>query len=257
MAARLSALTAIVLAGGRRDAVAALEPGAPNKAFVRIAGATLIARTLAGMRGAAGIGRIIVVAPLATHARAELRAADDLRADGAKITQSLAAGLAGLPPDDLVVVAPSDVPLLSGEGVDDFVRTALATNADLIYACLERSVHEARFPDVPHTWAKLRGGTYCGAGLIAIRPRAFASLARFLEKLGAARKSPARLAGIMGRDAIVNYLRGRLTIGDCEARASKLLGLPARAVIIERPEVAVNVDRPSDVALAERLLLSS
>ena len=250
----MAELTAVVLAGGRRDAVAALEPGAPNKAFVRIAGVTLLERTLAGLRAAHGIKRIIVVAPAAVHARPELRDADEVRADGAKISQSLAAGLADLPPDELIVVAPSDVPLLSGTGVDEFVHAALAANADLVYACLERRTHEMRYRDVPHTWAKLRGGTYCGAGLIAIRPRAFASLSRFLEQLGAARKSPARLAGLMGRDVIVNYLRGRLTIADCEARASKLLGLPARAVVLGCPEVAVNVDRPSDVSLAERLI---
>ena len=115
-------------------------------------------------------------------------------------------------------------------------------------------MHELRYREVPHTWAKLRDGTYCGAGLIAIRPRAFGSLSRFLEQLGAARKSPVRLAGLMGRDVIINYLRGRLTIANCEVRASKLLGLRARAVVLGCPEVAVNVDRPSDVALAERLL---
>jgi len=38
--------TTIVLAGGKPDAVAALQPGAPNKAFIDVAGKPLVTRTL-------------------------------------------------------------------------------------------------------------------------------------------------------------------------------------------------------------------
>ena len=246
-------VAAIVLAGGPRDAVAALEPGAPNKAFVKILGTPLLARVLAGLRASARIGTIVIVAPESARHRPE-RAGALFRRDGRRISDSLAAGLAGLPPDRLALVVPSDLPLLSAAGIDEFLHAAMARECEIAYACLERSVHEARFPGVPHTWAKLSEGSFCGGGLIAIKPRAFDSLGRFLERLGAARKQPAKLAALMGRDVIVSYLRGRLSIADCEARAAKLLGFAACAVVVTHPEIAVNIDRPSDVALAERLL---
>jgi molybdopterin-guanine dinucleotide biosynthesis protein A len=247
-------LTTIVLAGGPRDAVAALEPGAPNKAFVRIAGKTLVERAIDGLRSAQSVGTIIAVAPPCSASDPALRSADAVRGDGERIADSLARGLEGLPPDELVLVCPSDVPLLSGVGIDEFVSAARHSEAAIVYAALERRIHLARFPGVPHTWARLRDGTYCGGGLIAIRPGAFGSLVRFLDRLSAARKSPAKLAALMGLDVIARYLTGRLSIADCETRASALLNVAVRAALISHPEIAVNVDRPSDVALVEKLL---
>src|SRR6202042_991047 len=99
--------------------------------------------------------------------------------------------LAGLPPDELVLVAASDLPVLSRAAIEEFLDTAVRSGADLVYACVERGRHETRFPGVPHTWARLRDGTYCGGGAVLLKPRAFTPLERFLGRLGAARKNPA------------------------------------------------------------------
>jgi len=146
--------------------------------------------------------------------------------------------------------------LLSGAGIDEFVTAVRASDAEIVYACLEKTLHVARYPRVPHTWARLREGTYCGASLIALRPRAFQKLARFIERLGAARKSPLKLAALMGWDVIGRYVVGRLSIAECEGRAHAILGLRAQAFISTHPEIAVNVDRASDVRLAEELVLT-
>ena len=77
------------------------QPGAPNKAFVRIAGITLVERVIAALRSAPSVG---------AHRRRRTRSrrtntpallgAHERRADGVRITESLRNGLAGLPPDD-------------------------------------------------------------------------------------------------------------------------------------------------------------
>ena len=245
--------TAVVLAGGPADDVAALEPGAVNKAFVRVGGVALVERTLRALRASASIGRIIVVAPPSVHDHAALALADEHRADGAKIRTSLRNGLEGLPPDEMVLVSTSDLPILTPASIDDFIEHARELRADIGYGCVERTVHEALYPEVPHTWARLREGTYCGGGFIAIRPRALPALERFIERLGAARKNPLRLASLFGWDMLARFAFGRLSIASAERRASQLLGANVRAVISPYPETGVNVDRVSDVALAESL----
>ena len=250
----MAGITAVVLAGGPPDDVARLEPGAPNKAFVRIAGVTMLERTLRALRDAQSVGRIIVVAPRVAEGNPALALADERRDDGDKIRTSLRNGLAGLSPDEIVLVSTSDLPVLTAASVDDFVARARATDADLGYGCLERRVHESAFPDVPHTWARLRDGTFCGGGFIAIKPRVMPELERFIERLGAARKNVFRLASLFGWDMFVRFAFGRLAIANAEARASHLLDARVRAIISPYAETAVNVDRVSDVALAERLL---
>jgi hypothetical protein len=49
-------------------------------------------------------------------------------------------------------------------------------------------------------------------------------------------------------------LRGSLRVADAERRAGALLGAPCGAIPCTHPEIAVNVDRPTDVALADELL---
>ncbi len=249
-------VTALVLAGGPPDALSALAPGAPNKAFVPIDGTTLVERTLSALRATSSISRIIVVTPPSAHSHPALALADERRSDGVRIADSLRSGLAGLAPDEAVLVSASDLPVLTAASIDDYVTRAFESDADLTYGCVEKRTHAAKFADVPHTWVPLRGGTYCGTGLVTMRPRVWPSLERFIERLGSARKNPLQLARLFGWAILLRFATRRLSIADAERRASRVIGARVRAVISPYPEIAVNVDRVSDIALAERLVRS-
>ena len=132
-------MTAVVLAGGKRDAVAASDPTAPNKAFVAIAGRTLVERTIDALRASPHVAEIVAVAPAGAAGRAELSGAGAVRPSGPRMRDSLRSGVDGLPPGEQVLVAASDLPILSQEAVDEFVERALALDADLVYACVERA----------------------------------------------------------------------------------------------------------------------
>jgi molybdopterin-guanine dinucleotide biosynthesis protein A len=247
-------IDAVVLAGGPHDALAQMQPGAPNKAFVEIGGITLVGRVLAALRGSPSVRRIVVVAPPSMRGHRDLVVADELRPDGVRITESLRNGLAGFGADDDLLIAASDLPVLTPAAAGDFIARLAELDADVVYGCVEKSVHLQRYPEVPHTWARMRDGTFCGGGVVAMKPRALPPLERFIERLGAARKHPFKLASLFGWDMLVRFAAGRLTIAQAEARATKILGAPVRALISPYPETAVNVDRESDVSLARRLV---
>jgi hypothetical protein len=143
---------------------------------------------------------------------------------------------------------------LTPAALDEALDLLAARELDVAYGCLERRFHDARYPQIPHTWARLREGSFCGGGVSALRPRALPRLAAVMDRLGAARKSPLRLAGIFGWDVLARFATGTLTLAAAEARASALVGAPAGALCCTHPEIAVNVDRPADVALAEALI---
>jgi GTP:adenosylcobinamide-phosphate guanylyltransferase len=244
------ALDAIVLAGGPADAVAALEPGAPNKAFVRVGGVPLVQRTIMGLRASSRIDRIVAVAPPSAAAHPALANASEVRGDGPRMLESLRSGMAGFTEDALVIVAASDLPALDAAAVDEFVDAVLARDLDVAYACLERRHHEARYPEFPHTWARLRDGRYCGGGVVALRARVLPRLNTFMDALGHARKSPWRLAGLFGWDVLARFAVGLLAIEHAEARASRLLAARVGAIRCTQPQIALNVDRVEDVARA-------
>lgn len=249
-------MNAVVLAGGPCDDLAKLQPGAPNKAFVDICGTTLVGRVVAALRASPSIERIVVVTPPDEWGNPDLRAADDFRPDGVRIRDSLRNGLEGFAFDRALLVATSDLPVLTIAAVEDFAERSTALDADVVYGCVEKRVHLQRYPSIPHTWARMRDGTFCGGGLAAIKPRALPLLERFIEDLGAARKHPFKLASLFGWDMLARFVIGRLSIAQAEARASRILGAPVRALVSPFPETGVNVDRVGDVELARELVRS-
>lgn len=247
-------MNVVVLAGGPPDELAAHTPGAPNKAYVEIAGKTLLQRTIEPLRAASSVDRIVLVTPESAFLHPAALLADERRIDGRRIRDSLESGLSGLPPDENVIIATSDLPVLTSAAVDDFVARVRELDADLSYGCLEKSVHLAAYPEVPHTWVRLKDGTFCGGGLMAMKPRVFTSLSRFIEQLGHARKNPLKLASLFGWDILVRFALRRAAIADAEDRASRILGARTRAIVSPYPETGVNVDRISDIPLAEKLV---
>lgn len=243
-------MNALVLAGGKRDGVCDGTP-AINKAFVPVGGVPMVARVLHTLREVPAIKQITVVAPLNVLDDSALALADVRRSSGERIVDSVQRGLEENDPDAMTLIVTSDAPLLSAESLQRFVQTLESIEADLVYGIAERKAHDARFPGVPHTWARMRDGIFCGGAVFGIRPRVADALAKFLDELAAARKSPLRLARAFGWDVVIRFALGFLSIAAAEARASMLLGYRVRAVVVA-PDLAFNVDRKSDLASAER-----
>ena len=143
----MTPLATIVLAGGRADAVAAQQRGAPNKAFVEIGGKPLVTRVLEALRSTPSIGRIAVVAPPGAHNLPALALADERRPDRVRITASLRSGLRGFPPDDDVLVVASDLPILTPQAVDDCVERTRRLDADVVHQSADHVETYARMGD--------------------------------------------------------------------------------------------------------------
>jgi len=247
-------MRAVVLAGGPRDdEVARLQPGVPSKAFVRIAGLTLLERVLRGLREARTIDGIRVVVPSDAFGDPAL-AGVEVRPSGERMVDSLRNALDGFDPDTALLATASDVALLSGDVIDSFVRDAAALDADLVYAMVRKETHLARYPELPHTWAPLREGTFCGGGFVLLKPRVLPKLFEAVETFGAARKSPLKLASLLGWGTIWRFALRRLSVRYVERRVRALTGIDARGLECRHAEAAVNVDRASDVEAVERLI---
>ena len=178
-----------------------------------------------------------------------------LRPDGVRITESLRNGLAGFDPGNRRAYRGIGPAGADGTGGRRFRFERLnALGADVVYGCVEKQTHLAAFPTCRTPGRGCATEHSAAEESSRIKPRALPSLERFIERLGAARKHPFRLASLFGWDVLARFAIGRLTIAQAEARASRILGAPVRALVSPYPETAVNVDRESDVELARRLV---
>jgi GTP:adenosylcobinamide-phosphate guanylyltransferase len=252
-------LTAVALAGGVLESdFRAAGYEVPNKAYLRVGDRTMLERVLSALRGAASIGRVRCVshpdAFAATFGERAKALCDDVVAPGGGVVDSLLAGFEGLGSDELVLVAATDIPLVTPGVIDAFVALAQAQPCDVGYGFVSRNAHERRFPQVRHTWVRLREGVFCGAGVSVLRVGASSKIAALLRKVAAFRKSPLRLASLLSVGLVLKVALGFARIADIERRAGELTGLRCRGVLSDDPELAVNVDRLSDLRALETIV---
>ncbi|WP_017665676.1 NTP transferase domain-containing protein [Porphyrobacter sp. AAP82] len=252
--------TALVLAGQRPgiDPMAA-HFGAEMKALVPVAGELMLNRVLEALLDAPGIARIVVLA----QNTLQLRAHRDLawaveepriafRVSGPTISGSVRGALEdpaiGLP----LLVTTADNVMLTPATIAEFVAGAGA--GDVSVAFVERSNLERAVGPNRRTWLAFKGGAFTGANLFALTGPGAVNALKFWEKVEADRKSVLRLAAHFGPVLMARLLLRQMTLRDALAAAGARLGASAVPVILSDGRMGVDVDKPEDHALAERLL---
>ncbi|MDQ6766697.1 MAG: nucleotidyltransferase family protein [Candidatus Eremiobacteraeota bacterium] len=249
--------TVVALAGGSLEAdFRSAGYDVPNKAYLPVAGELMLVRVLRALRGSSAVKQIrcITQATAAARVPAAAQLCDMIVEPGPDLIGSLLTGFQGVPDDERVIIAATDMPLLTAAAVSGFAELAAQTPCDVGYGFVERGLHDRSYPNVRHTWVRLRDGTFCGAGMSVIRAGAASQIEDVLRKFTAARKSPAKLAALFSPALVLKVLTGRLGIAELERRASELTGLVCRGMSCRDAEVAVNVDRLEDLRTVEKII---
>lgn len=164
--------------------------------------------------------------------------------------------LAALPADASFpwLITTGDHPLLTSAMLQYFLAEAAKSGADLCAGLARAETIVARFPEARRTYLKFGPDRVSGCNLFALTsPRALKALA-FWHDLEKVRKQPWRLVGAFGPVALLRFLTGTLTLDSAFALASRRLDLVARPVLMPFAEAAVDVDKPDDKELAEKIL---
>lgn len=241
-----SSVAAVVLGGrGTGDALASAA-GVTAKALVPVNGKPLGAYVLAALRESRCTSHITYVgscAGLDPHFDAAVPA-------GATFAHSLALGLGSAlahRPARLLVLS-ADIPWVTPQALDRFV--ADAPDAALVYPVIPQEVAETRFPGQKRTYARVREGCFTGGNTVLLTPEAVGALLTFVDRLYGGRKNIVALAAIFGFDTVVKLALGRVTIAELERRATKLLGVSARAYISPDATLGADVDKPEHLRAA-------
>ena len=260
--------TALVLAGRRSadDASARFE-GSAHRALLEVRGVPMLLRVVRTLRACPSVAavRVSIDVPAALAAVPELA---QLAAAGALgLHQSLASpsrsaedALRALPEPTRVLVTTADHPLLSPRIVEHFLAGAgegagaSAAEADVLVGLVPAEVVRARYPESVRTYLRLRAGAFSGANLFAFLTPTARRAAAFWVRAEQFRKRPWRLASVFGPAALLLYAVGRLDLDAALERVSRAMGVRVRAVLLPYAEAAIDVDRPADLALAERIL---
>jgi len=252
-------MDAIVLAGGKlppEDPASATVLGA-LKCLQLVGGRTMVQRSLDALSAARGIGRVIVVGvppetPLAcAHPLEVMPAEGDMIRSLQAAAARLVATRAGAPgsADGAALVVSADAPLITGEMLEWMRDRALEGGADVTICTVERSVMEARFPGAKRTYVRLRDAELCGGDVAAFRLAIADRGVELAERLVRARKHPWQIAAIVGPGTLAALMAGRLTVAQALRALDARLDLKLNVVISPYAEMAMDVDKPAQLAL--------
>lgn len=242
---------AVVLAGGDGEVI---DPAARFKGLVPVAGKPMVERVVDALLAAETISEVAVVAPTAEDLGAWADKPHKLVVSDKPFIDNVLAGIDAFRAEKPVLVTTGDLPALTPEAIDDYVNRSLAAGADFSYPLVAEADMLAQFPGSKRTFLKIDGGNITGGNMMLLAPRLVANNRDLGQRLFETRKSPIKMAQVIGFRFIVKLLTGRLLTSDLERKMGELLGGRCAAIYTSHASIGADVDKPIDVVVAERVL---
>lgn len=250
---KVTKVDVIILAGAPNTSLAEVSD-AKWEALVDVGGRPMVDYVLETMLKLDNLGKLILVGP------------EELKDTPPNVSFTLCKGslvanlMAGVEALGLeserspyLLVVTSDIPLITKEAIDDFLTRSFMHDAKIYYPIVSREANEKSYPEVERTYFTLKEGTFTGGNIILLDPELLKTKYELVEQLTALRKSPAKIIKMLGVKFIYKFVRKTLSIEEIETRAKVILGAPGKAIISQYPEIGIDVDKPSDLSLMERL----
>jgi GTP:adenosylcobinamide-phosphate guanylyltransferase len=153
-----------------------------------------------------------------------------------------------------ILVTTGDHPLLTPEMINFMLRQSEANGADVSVGLATAETINSEYPETKRTYFNLGGTRVSGCNLFAITsPKGLIIFERW-QHLERSRKKPWKLVAAFGLLPMIWFAFGMLTPERAFGYMSKRLGMKIAPVFLPFAEAAIDVDKPSDHALAERIL---
>ena len=249
-------MEAVILAGGAIPAALQGVTSANERALIPIGGQPILLHVLQSLATVTPITRIICVTTPETIKILPAKIGDVVVTglpSGDKLSANLLSGAREAKSDQILVVT-GDGPLATGRTWMQFLDGASVNRIEAAYAVVCQKDMEAQFPGATRTYARFNDGAFSGGNAFLVPRAKLPELENLIETAFAARKNPLGLAKLLGLGFIIKALTKRLAVGEAEAKVSRLLGCRAGRVEVPDATIAFDVDKPEDLALAEKWL---
>jgi molybdopterin-guanine dinucleotide biosynthesis protein A len=245
-------IDAVVLAGRENTGKLAEESPEKYEANIDIAGKPMVSYILDTLKAVPRIGDIYLVG-LRDGLRQYESDQIELVEPGASLFDNVQIGLKQATTEHVVICA-SDIPLVTPAIMEDLLDRCLATGADFCYPVSEKTDCDRVFPGVKRTYVTLKEGTFTGGNIFFVRKAIAERAWPMVEKMIAYRKKPLKMASVLGFGLLLKMALKIARVAEFEKRVGDILKINPRVILEARPEIGVDVDKPSDLELCRRIL---
>jgi GTP:adenosylcobinamide-phosphate guanylyltransferase len=248
---------AIVLAAGRGpDDPMAKAYGVSHKCTLPVGGVPMLQRVVDALRDSKSIGAvsISIESPSIAEMALSNKAANIsiVQSQGSAPLSAIAA-IAQMPGYPYLITT-ADHALLTPGMVDHFCDEAASNGADFSAGLARAEVVLSAYPKSIRTFFRLGPDSVSGCNLFAVQNEKGLRVLERWKYLETVRKKPWRLIAAFGPTALFRYLCGTLSLQGAFQTVSARLGMIIVPVLMPCAEAAIDIDKPSDLDLAEEIL---
>jgi molybdopterin-guanine dinucleotide biosynthesis protein A len=249
-------MDAVILAGGIPKPEEALfaESRGRSKALIDVAGKPMAQWLLDALSDAKRISNVIVIGVDSSSAL-ECEKPLTFIPDAGGLLDNVLVGIAHVrqhhPTTSHILLCSSDIPTVTNEMIEWRIEVAQDGEVHLNYVVVERATMEERFPGSKRSFIRLQDVEVCGGDLNVLSVN-LAEKTDLWDRLIAARKSVRQQAALLGYDLLLRLLTRRITLQQGEEKVSRRLGINGRVVISPYAELAMDVDKPEQLALVRQ-----
>ncbi|MDR1616304.1 MAG: nucleotidyltransferase family protein [Syntrophomonadaceae bacterium] len=249
---------AVILAGGETSEL--LKPVSPynNESLIIIGQYPIIYYVYQALRISPKVNNIVVSGPvealrnvLGNDGRLFFAEAGE---DAIDSLQNALEALTEMPMTDKILILPSDIPFITTEAIDDFISRCEDYKADFYYPIIRQEINEDKYPGVKRTYIKIKEGSFTGGNLFIISHDVIEKAIAKAKLIVQHRKNPLAIIRMFGTAIFIRYLFKQLTLPYAEKTFRRIIGIAGKAIISPFAEVGVDVDKPSDLELAQQHL---
>lgn len=247
-------MAAVILAGGGCSAefaaAAGLQPH-QGRGVARLAGRTLLEWLLDALERSPDVESVTLVAADDPALPSNV---DHRAAPGEGLMGSIESGVAAGSREPWILLITADLPFVTPEGLDHFIRETMERKLDLGYVAVSREDYQSQYPELRRTWLRTPDGPFTGGNVALVRRSAIPALRKVADDAFARRKNPLALVRLIGLGRLLLLLAGRLTLEQIGQAVTHVIGIRCGLVISPHGGLAADLDHPGDLPAAEAYL---
>lgn len=245
---------ALILAGTKEKGPLEIAENVDNKALIVIDGRPMIDYIVDALNNSENIDRILVVGPKNKLYPYIGKKVKEILNSGKSILENMEIGLNFFNSTDSLLLLTSDIPLLTTEAIDEFLRICTKRKAQIGYPVITKENIVKKYPETQRTYVKMKEGAFCGGNIVFFKPEVFFQNKKLIKELFDNRKATWKYVKILGLKFILKFLFKTLTLEEVEKRVTEIFGYNSIAAMTSYPEIMIDLDKPSDLKLIRKCL---
>lgn len=243
---------AVILAGAPNNGQLKEVNSEKWEATIPIHGKPMVNYVVEALQNSPNVAKIVVVGP--RELQRILPEEVSFVESGDTLTENIFRAQEALEQKNKVLLVTSDIPFIHPEAIEDFINRCNELEGDVYYPLISKEANLQLYPETVRTYFTLKEGAFTGGNMILASPQAINNSRWVMDKLFLERKKPWRIIKMLGLLFILKFVSKQLTLRELEQRGSEILGYPGVLIISPYPEIGTDVDKPSDLQLAQKTI---